>query len=193
MNSDEENEDQFEEDEEQTPNSSFSEKKSSNQISQENKSSIFSSKQNQDKENSEHILSNPIISKKTEKLHTNKLLFLEKMKNSVMQTFSKAFYNSVFNQIKLLKNRIPKYNQHYHKDSFNFLTLIGKGGYSKVWKVEDKQTKQKYAAKVAAKAKMISKGSVALVMNEKKFLKVLNQDFIVNMKFSFQEQQHLYL
>lgn len=51
------------------------------------------------------------------------------------------------------------------KNSFNYLFAVGKGGFGKVWKVESKRTKQKFAMKEMSKAKIISRKSVGSVMN----------------------------
>ena len=42
---------------------------------------------------------------------------------------------------------------------------IGKGGFGKVWKVEQRRNKQIYAMKLMSKAKVITKKSVSSVMN----------------------------
>ena len=57
-----------------------------------------------------------------------------------------------------------------NKNHFNFLYVIGRGGFGKVWKVELRKEKKLYAMKEMAKARIISKRSVNSVMNEKKFL-----------------------
>ena len=64
----------------------------------------------------------------------------------------------------------------YSKDSFNFLQLIGKGGYSKVYRVEDKITKQKYVAKVTYKPELILKGSTKNALRERKLLEVIDSE-----------------
>jgi protein kinase A len=65
---------------------------------------------------------------------------------------------------------------------------VGKGGFGKVWKVEHKRSKQIYAMKLMSKAKVISKKSVASVMNERKFLAKLSHPFLVNMVYAFQDR-----
>lgn len=50
---------------------------------------------------------------------------------------------------------------------FNFIRIIGKGGFGRVWKVTDKKTKEVYALKVIDKARVISKKSVQSVINER--------------------------
>lgn len=61
-------------------------------------------------------------------------------------------------------------HQQINKNQFNFLYVIGRGGFGKVWKVEFRREKKLYAMKEMAKARIISKRSVNSVMNEKKFL-----------------------
>jgi serine/threonine protein kinase len=56
------------------------------------------------------------------------------------------------------------------KNHFQFLYVIGRGGFGKVWKVEKKKEKKLFAMKEMLKARIISKRSVNSVMNEKKFL-----------------------
>jgi serine/threonine kinase 32 len=74
---------------------------------------------------------------------------------------------------------------------FNFLRIIGKGGFGRVWKVTEKKGKAVYALKVIDKARVITKKSVQSVMNEREILSKLLQghcEFIVNMKCSFQDR-----
>lgn len=47
--------------------------------------------------------------------------------------------------------------------------------------------------KILDKAIIISKGSVTSIMNEQKFLKQIKNDFLVNMKWSFQDEKYLYV
>ncbi|KAL4439114.1 hypothetical protein ABPG74_008889 [Tetrahymena malaccensis] len=76
---------------------------------------------------------------------------------------------------------------------FNFLYVIGRGGFGKVWKVEHKKTKQLYAMKEMSKAKIITKKSINSVMNERYLLSTLKNPFIVNMVWAFQDRENLYL
>jgi len=79
---------------------------------------------------------------------------------------------------------------------FNFLRIIGKGGFGRVWKVTDKKSKEVFALKVIDKARVITKKSVQSVMNEREILSALldaQSQFIVNMKCAFQDRENLYL
>ena len=44
-----------------------------------------------------------------------------------------------------------------------------------------------------SKVKIINKKSVTSVMNEKEFLSRLNHPFLVNIRYAFQDREHLYL
>ena len=52
------------------------------------------------------------------------------------------------------------------KNDFTFMYVIGRGGFGKVWKVEQKKTHSLYAMKEMQKARVLAKKSVHSVMNE---------------------------
>ncbi|CAD8058110.1 unnamed protein product [Paramecium sonneborni] len=79
------------------------------------------------------------------------------------------------------------------KTDFQMLFVIGRGGFGRVWKAQNKKTKQQYAIKELSKCKIINKKSVSSVMNEKYLLSNLRHPFLVNMHASFQDRENLYL
>jgi protein kinase A len=79
------------------------------------------------------------------------------------------------------------------KGSFQFQVVIGKGGFGRVWRVLFKRNRKLLALKEMSKALIISKRNVPSVMNEKNLLMHLAHPFIVNMQFSFQDRENLYL
>ncbi len=87
---------------------------------------------------------------------------------------------------------IPK-EEKLSKSSFKFLNIIGRGGFGKVWKVYSKKYKAIYAMKEMSKTKIIDKRSEKSVKAERDLLERMNHPFIINMHFSFQDNDHLYI
>ena len=79
------------------------------------------------------------------------------------------------------------------RNSFEFLNLIGKGGFSKVWKVKWKKTGAIFALKEMSKPRIIDKQCENTILLERDLLSKMNHPFIVNMHFSFQDINSLYL
>jgi serine/threonine protein kinase len=80
-----------------------------------------------------------------------------------------------------------------NRHAFRDLYALGRGGFGKVWRVEAKKSKEQFAMKEMAKARVISKKSVPSVMNELYLLTILSSKFIVNVHFAFQDTKTLYL
>jgi serine/threonine protein kinase len=64
------------------------------------------------------------------------------------------------------------------KSLFDFLYVIGRGGFGKVWKVRYKKTKQKYALKEMSKVKIIDRKSEKSILGERDFLSKLHHPYI---------------
>ena len=79
------------------------------------------------------------------------------------------------------------------KSMFEFLYVVGRGGFGKVWMVKYKKTNEKYALKEMSKVKIIDRKSEKSIKNEREFLSQLHHPFIVNMICSFQDYENLYL
>ena len=67
------------------------------------------------------------------------------------------------------------------RNAYKYLYAIGRGGFGRVWKVEEKKTRTIYAMKAMEKPRILAKKSVNSVMNERKLLCLLKHPFIVNM------------
>ena len=80
-----------------------------------------------------------------------------------------------------------------NRNNFDFLYVIGKGGFGKVWKVKSKKTKMTYALKEMSKLKVIDKKSIKSINSERELLSKLHHPFIVNMHYAFQDNENLYL
>ena len=105
----------------------------------------------------------------------------------------------IYEKNQFVKN-ILYYNIHFNinnnivsRNNFEFLYVIGKGGFGKVWKVEHKQTKQPYALKEMSKLKIIDKKSIKSIKSELELLSNMESPYIVNMHYAFQDKENLYL
>ena len=79
------------------------------------------------------------------------------------------------------------------RSSFDFICLIGHGGFSKVWKVKWKKNNAIFALKEMSKPRIIEKKCENTILLERNLLSKMNHPFIVNMHFSFQDFNSLYL
>ena len=68
---------------------------------------------------------------------------------------------------------------------FKYRSIIGKGGFGKVWKVVHKKSKRLFAMKVMSKARVLAKKSVNSVMNELNLLSMIRHPMIVNIQYAF--------
>lgn len=97
----------------------------------------------------------------------------------------------------------PQIQQHYQQQQnkraltprdFEFLKLIGRGTFGRVFQVRKKDTRRIYAMKVLSKKEIIAKKEVAHTIGERKILqRSLECPFLVGLKFSFQTERDLYL
>ena len=79
------------------------------------------------------------------------------------------------------------------RSSFEFIQIIGRGGFGKVWKVYSRKYKNHFAMKEMSKAKIIDKKSERSVKSERELLSKMHHPFIINMHFCFQDNDHLYI
>ncbi len=70
----------------------------------------------------------------------------------------------------MTKDATQKDERIVNTHDFNFMEVVGEGGYGKVWKVEQLKTRKHFAMKEMSKAAIIMKKSVDNVLNERKIL-----------------------
>ncbi|KAK4704769.1 serine/threonine protein kinase SCH9, partial [Phenoliferia sp. Uapishka_3] len=79
-------------------------------------------------------------------------------------------------------------------NDFDFLRMIGKGTFGRVFQVRKKDTKRIYAMKVLSKREIVAKKEVAHTIGERKILQRSDgSPFLLGLKFSFQSDTDLYL
>ena len=65
-----------------------------------------------------------------------------------------------------------------NKNSFEYLSIIGRGGFGKVWKVRYKKTRQLFALKEMSKVKIIDRKSEKSIKSEREFLAILRHPYL---------------
>lgn len=82
---------------------------------------------------------------------------------------------------------------HLRPSDFEFLKLIGRGTFGRVFQVRKRDTRRIYAMKVLSKKEIVAKKEVAHTIGERKILqRSLECPFLVGLKFSFQTEKELY-
>ena len=76
---------------------------------------------------------------------------------------------------------------------FEFLYIIGRGGFGRIWKVKSKDTGKYFALKQMDKSKIIEQNSEKSILKERLFLSKLRNPFIVSMICSFTDKDNIYL
>ncbi len=97
-----------------------------------------------------------------------------------------------FKEVSTIKNDDPRLN-HMNIESFEFLSCIGKGGFSKVWKVKLKGTEYLYALKIINKEKAYNRKTITDIIKERDLMKSFNFPFIVDLDYSFDDDHYAYL
>ncbi|OMJ95652.1 hypothetical protein SteCoe_898 [Stentor coeruleus] len=79
------------------------------------------------------------------------------------------------------------------KDDFEYIKHIGRGVLGRVWIVAHKKTQMKFAIKEFEKDNIPSKDALNSILNERSLLSIMNNPFIININFAFQDKKKLYL
>ncbi|QRV78484.1 AGC/AKT kinase gad8 [Ceratobasidium sp. AG-Ba] len=88
----------------------------------------------------------------------------------------------------------PSKNEPLTIEAFDLLKVIGKGSFGKVMQVRKRDTSRIYALKTIRKAHIASRpGEITHILAERTVLALVNNPFIVPLKFSFQNPEKLYL
>lgn len=77
-------------------------------------------------------------------------------------------------------------------EDFDFVRLVGKGAFGKVWQVRRKETGEIYAMKVLDKKTVIEQNLVEHTVFERDVMLACNNPFIINLYYAFQNNDNLY-
>ena len=78
-------------------------------------------------------------------------------------------------------------------EDFDLLKVIGKGTLGKVMQVRKKDTERVYAMKIVRKADVVERKEIDHIIAERQVLAQMHHPFIINLKFSFQSEDKLYM
>ncbi len=79
-----------------------------------------------------------------------------------------------------------------NENSFNILSLLGKGYFGKVFLVEKKDSKELYALKVISKLDVIKKDFFEGIITEKKILEKIENPFVVKLNYCFASPSYVF-
>ncbi len=80
-----------------------------------------------------------------------------------------------------------------NRDMFEFLQVLGQGGFGKVYKVNYKKTKKILALKQMNKIKLLQEDMVNDIFNERNMLSHLYTNHIANLYCTFQDEENVYM
>lgn len=93
---------------------------------------------------------------------------------------------------RLLDFRIYERRRYKRKD-FEFIRVLGEGGFGRVIAVIKKDTRKNYACKLISKDTVIKRNRSLYLMNERNILAQIDHPFIVSLYYAFQDNKSLYL
>ena len=95
---------------------------------------------------------------------------------------------------RVFRDRVKMYNKMSPND-FDWMALIGEGGYGKVMRVRKKSTRKHYAMKVQSKAKILESGekNANTIRMERDVLTESNSKHICPVYYAFQDDEYVFL
>ena len=78
-------------------------------------------------------------------------------------------------------------------EDFSTIKVVGKGSYGKVLLVKKNDDQKVYAMKILKKKQMIKRNQVEHIKTERRILELIDNPFIIKLRFAFQTPAKLYL
>ena len=128
------------------------------------------------------------------------LIKIRKIENEVIKeklnntNIPKEKKEEILNEIeKKEKNRLKKIREKLTIFDYESLAIIGRGAFGEVHVCRNKKTKEIVAIKKIKKSVLLQKNQIKHTRDEQDFLSKIKSDWIVELKYSFQEGDFLYL
>ena len=91
-----------------------------------------------------------------------------------------------------IQNNNNNNNININLENFEFIKVIGRGNYAKIYLVMYKKTSEVFALKSIRKDQIISENIIYNILNEKEILSNNESEFILNLSFFFQTPERIY-
>ncbi len=128
------------------------------------------------------------------------LIKIRKIENEVIKeklnntNIPKEKKEEILNEIeKKEKNRLKKIREKLTIFDYESLAIIGRGAFGEVHVCRNKKTKEIVAIKKIKKSVLLQKNQIKHTRDEQDFLSKIKSEWIVELKYSFQEGDFLYL
>lgn len=117
----------------------------------------------------------------------------KQMNNNNQEESTSQIRGNMNSNLNIVKKSELSKNDLINKSQFDYINIIGKGGFGKVWKVLHKQQCKIYALKEMSKAKIIDKRSEKSICYERELLSKMRSKFLINMHYAFQDYDNVYI
>lgn len=114
--------------------------------------------------------------------------------SAILHITNKVLLSVRFHSIEIVKSTpyVPP-SSNLSKNDFDFIKVVGKGSFGKVFLVRGKRDKQVYALKILSKATIVEKKQTEHTKSERLILQKINYPFLAQLHFAFQTERSLYL
>ncbi|KAK9804966.1 hypothetical protein WJX73_005308 [Symbiochloris irregularis] len=110
------------------------------------------------------------------------------------ETFSEEEKQNIIQQLEQREREYIRFSRHrMSAGDFEPLTVIGRGAFGEVRLCKEKSTGKIVAVKKLQKSEMLRRGQVAHVKAERNVLAEVQNQYIVKLHYSFQDETYLYL
>ena len=131
------------------------------------------------------------LMRETEERRERLRVFKEKMESSNLSNEDKEVLQNQFAEEESQYSRLSR--TRLKSARYQRIKLIGRGGFGDVWLVQDNTTSELFALKVLRKSDIIFKDQLINVRTERDILSTTSNPWVVQLQYSFQDSERLYL
>ncbi|OHS95488.1 AGC family protein kinase [Tritrichomonas foetus] len=131
------------------------------------------------------------LMKETEERRERLRVFNEQMASSNLSNEDKEQLQAQFAEEESQYSRLSR--TRLKSARYQRIKLIGRGGFGDVWLVQDNTTSELFALKVLRKSDIILKDQLVNVRTERDILSTTTNPWVVQLQYSFQDTERLYL